>query len=160
MRAARWRKTGSALLWGLTLITFVWKSDFFLFIFQDILDEMRKELSKLKEELIDGNYHWSLCSLSSHTPAETDPLVVNLYIKHYTQRSLPSFLPLGILQITFQGFIMLKPEMLAEDRKWNIIHTLFSETNSNSFTDFKGTIMTHNLLQLIMWFTFMWTSHK
>lgn len=42
---------------SLTLITFVWRSDFVLFIFQDILDEMRKELSKLKEELIDGNYH-------------------------------------------------------------------------------------------------------
>lgn len=28
--------------------------DFILFVLQDILDEMRKELSKLKEELIDG----------------------------------------------------------------------------------------------------------
>lgn len=32
-----------------------WKGDFIFFILQDILDEMRKELSKLKEELIDGN---------------------------------------------------------------------------------------------------------
>lgn len=28
----------------------------FLLILQDILDEMRKELTKLKEELIDGEY--------------------------------------------------------------------------------------------------------
>lgn len=28
----------------------------FLLIHQDILDEMRKELAKLKEELIDGKY--------------------------------------------------------------------------------------------------------
>lgn len=35
---------------------FAWKGDFIFFIIlQDILDEMRKELSKLKEELIDGN---------------------------------------------------------------------------------------------------------
>lgn len=31
--------------------------DLILFVLQDILDEMRKELSKLKEELIDGKAH-------------------------------------------------------------------------------------------------------
>jgi len=37
------------------------------FSFQDILDEMRKELSKLKEELIDGSYHGNPCSPFTHT---------------------------------------------------------------------------------------------
>lgn len=39
-----------------------------LFVLQDILDEMRKELSKLKEELIDGKD--THCGRPAERPAE------------------------------------------------------------------------------------------
>lgn len=53
---------------------FAREGDVFLFIvLQDILDEMRKELSKLKEELIDGNSY----SQSAERGATR---------KHYTSR--------------------------------------------------------------------------
>lgn len=51
--------------------------DLILFVLQDILDEMRKELSKLKEELIDGKAH------TAGHPAErpAEPSYVRLHIK-------------------------------------------------------------------------------
>lgn len=67
-----------------------------VFLFQDILDEMRKELSKLKEELIDGN---SLTSAVLQKDQQSHQISHNHASTTFLYLFLPlfSFLPLGIV---------------------------------------------------------------
>lgn len=151
---SRWQETDLSLLWGLKLIMLYGKVTLFcFFFFKDILDEMRKELSKLKEELIDGNYHCSLCSLFTHTQAirqrDSKPVrhlsssesihqTLNKAIEHSS--SFLAFLPSTghcldnfDLYIIYQGFIMFNLKCwlkTGSERKysvhWNTVINLFT----------------------------------